>query len=321
MNQNLSEKELNSSIYGAFFVKENRVEEINVNEIEARIEKYSISDRLLNVSDLCCANLILLFAMSLKSFKSVKETLDCQTFLCYLFQEFTIFRKYYSILFKIIYRLYQDKNNTNAALCYFPCINSIRNNKIVPNEELMIIINEFNKSDIMNVTMSEEEEEKEADNDDPMKNKFKDITISSDNLYIHHNFTANRFVKEEEILNELNMNKTSEQVEIILKNGEILTPKIRFKFGPEENEQYECFFLSQKSILEKLINEYKIYIENLDENKIGTQIMLEACLNIFIFMRNNEKFKSKDDIFDTLKSIFRIFINRLFMLKNIKENI
>jgi hypothetical protein len=262
LHQNLSEKELNSSIYGSFFIKENRVEEINVNEIEARIENYSISDGLLTVSDLCCANLILLFAMSLKSFKSVKETLDCQTFLCYLFQEFTIFRKYYSILFKMIYRLYQDKNNTNAALCYFPCINSIRNNKIVPNEELMIIINEYNKSDIMNVTMSEEEEEKEADNDDQMKNKFKEITITSENLYIHHNFTSNRFVKEDEIIDQLNKNKTSEQVEILLKTGEILTPKIRFKFGAGEDEQYECFFVSQKSILEKLINEYKIYTEN-----------------------------------------------------------
>ena len=229
LNQNMNEKELNSSIYGTFFVKENKLDVIDVNEIETRIEQYCINERLLTTSDICCANLILLFVISLKFLKSAKEILDCPTFLCYLFQEFTIFRKYYSILLNMIYKLFDNKNNINAAFCYYPCINSIRNKRLVPNEELLNIINELNQSDIPNLSNPEEEEEKEIDiNDESIKYKIEKIDKLSNYLYVYNNFTPDRFVKEEEILREINMIKVPEKLEVILKTSHLFEP-----FPPE----------------------------------------------------------------------------------------
>ena len=74
-------------------------------------------------------------------------------------------------------------------------------------------------------------------------------------------------------------------------------------------------------MLESLIKEYAKYIDTLDDSKLNSKIILDACLNIFIYMRNTEEFEGMDDIFETLKSIFYIFMNQLFILKSEKENI
>ena len=69
-----------------------------------------------------------------------------------------------------------------------------------------------------------------------------------------------------------------------------------------------------------LIKEYNKYIETLDNTKLTSKIILDACLNIFVYMRNNDEFEDMDDIFEALKSIFYIFLNQLFILKTEKEN-
>ena len=314
---NLDRKEYLSSFYGSFFIEENILNNININEIETRIENASINSKLLTNSDICCANIILLFTLSLKS---LRETIDCQTFLGILFQDFTVFRKYYSILLRMIYRLYQDQKNYASTLCYYPCINSIRNKKLVPNEDLMNMINQFNKININELNYQEEK-------DNRIKKKLKDvklygeeleeIPISPNNLYIYHNFTSERFVNENEIVQLINDNDKNGQVEVYLESGEKIFPKIRFNNGIHK---FESFFISQKILLENLINEYNKYIESLDDNKLGPKLILDSCLNIFIFMRNNQEFTGKDDIFDALQCIFYIFMNQLFILKSIKEN-
>ena len=74
-------------------------------------------------------------------------------------------------------------------------------------------------------------------------------------------------------------------------------------------------------MLESLIKEYELYIENLDDSKLNSKIILDSCLNIFLYMRNTPEFEGMDDIFETLKTIFYIFLNRLFILKSQKEKI
>ena len=114
------------------------------------------------------------------------------------------------------------------------------------------------------------------------------------------------------------VNKTNPQdnFEINLKSGERICPRIRFNNGIHK---IESFFISQKILLDNLFNEFNKYIEDLDDNKLGSKIILDACLNIFIFMRNNDEFLGKDDIFEVLQCIFYIFMNQLFILKTIKE--
>ena len=312
--QNLSEKEFNSSFYGSFFVKENILNSIYLNEIETRIENYCIKKKLLSISDVSCANIILLFTISLNALRKVeKDNISIGIF----FQEFTIFRKYYSILLRIIYKLYEDEKSKSQLICYFPTINSIRTNKLVPNEYLMNMIHQFNKIDIFKFIS--EEPKKTVTNDDMFKDielygkQLKEEPITEYNLYVYNNFTHNRFVKEKEIVDILNKFSQTYQGEINLRNEEVIIPKIRFNNG---KHKFETFFISQKNLLEELTNEYNNYIDNLDDSKVAPNIILNACLNIFIFMRNNDEFKDKDDLIQIVQNIFYIYMNKLFIIKS-----
>jgi hypothetical protein len=321
--KNLNKKEYLSSFYGSFFVEENILKNIHISEIETKIESYCISNKLLTNGDVCCANIILLFTLSLKS---LRETMDCQTFLGILFQDFTVFRKYYSILIKMIYRLYQDKSNKRnyltSTLCYYPCINSIRVKKLVPNEDLMNMINQFNQINIGDFNFQEEEKKVEIKKDENLKDiklygeELEEIPISYNNLYAYHNFTKTRFVNEDEILFYINKLTHLEQNELRLKNGEKVKPKIRFNNGLHK---IESNFINQKCLMESLVNEFNKYIIDLDDNKLDAKFILDACLNIFIFMRNQEEFQGKDDIFEVLQCIFYIFMNKFVILRSKKK--
>ncbi len=321
LTKNLNKKEYIADFFGSFYVEENFLKDIKITQIESRIENQSIEKELLTNSDICCANIILLFTLSLKS---LRETVDCQTFLGILFQDFTVFRKYYSLLIRTIYRLYQEQKNFTSTLCYYPCINSIRIKKLVPNEDLLNMINLFNKINVNDLNLQEEEHKKNVTKDEIIKDvqlygeQLEEVPINESNLYVYHNFTSERFVSEAEIVEHINTINEADNIEINLKTGEKLFPRIRFNNGIHK---IESFFLSQRILLENLYKEYNKYIEDLDDNKLSAKLILDACLNIFIFMRNQTEYEGKDDIFEVLQCIFYIFMNQLFILKSIKEKI
>jgi len=311
----------------SFYIEENILNKIDVTNIETLVENNCIKENILSKSDICCSNIFILFAISLKS---LRETIDCQTFLGILFQKFTVFRKYYSILLRTIYKLIQSatkekKNNYlgTTTLCYYPCINSIRSKKLVPNEDLMNMIIQFNKINISELSLSEnnnnstkkKEKEENIEGIQLYGEQLEEKDITYSNLYVYNNFNSQQFFREKDIVEYVNR---TNQFEMVTNTGERVFPQIRFYNGIHK---IESLFLSQKDMLESLIKEYAKYIDTLDDSKLNSKIILDACLNIFIYMRNTEEFEGMDDIFETLKSIFYIFMNQLFILKSEKENI
>ena len=304
----------------SFFVEENMLDEIQVTDIETLVENNCVQEDILTKSDICCCNILLLFAISLKF---LKNNFDYQEFLSIMFQKFTVFRKYYSILLRTLYKLYitatSEKKNSNigtiTTLCYYSCINSIRNNKLVPNEDLMKIITLFNKININELTFSENKEEEKSQNSEIKLygEQLEEKEISKKTLYIFNNFNSQQFFCEKAIVDHVNKTNFPE---LMTGTKEKITPKIRFYNGIHK---IESVFMSQKDMLDGLFKEYEKYIENLDDTKLDSKIILDSCLNIFIYMRNTSEFESMDDIFDKLKIIFYIFVNRLFILKSDKE--
>ena len=133
-------------------VKDNIPKEISVTDIESVIENYAMKTGILSENDLYCANIIILFILSLDSLESI---FSYQEFLGSLFQSFIVFRKYYSMIMSMIYTIFEQsitkKNITRAKdyfYLYYLCINSLRNFKLIPNESLMNIIKKFNRIDI-----------------------------------------------------------------------------------------------------------------------------------------------------------------------------
>ena len=329
---NTLENEENNNINNIIYlnlkkrVKENNPKNISVTDIETVIENYAIEEEILSESDLCSANIIILFTFSFRKFKNYME---CQSFLGSLFQDFTIFRKYYSMIMSMIYKVYEEsvekKNYKRAKDCfflYYLCINSLRSVKLIPNESLMNIIKKFNKISID--ALKEEDSKSNIENQIDEKNKdvklygvdLPEADITYKNLYITHNFNAYKVYKEKEIVERINEPKYSSKYFVSIDGIDSMQPKIKFNNGIHS---FTSFFYSQKLLLLSLVEEYQNFIVDTNEENLRAKIILDACLNIFIFMRNSKDFTNKSDILEMVKAIFYIFMNHFLVIN--KNNV
>ena len=226
----------------------------------------------------------------------------------------------------MIYTVYEEslskKDYTRAKNCfylYYLCINSLRSVKLIPNESLMNIIKKFNK---ISIDSLEEEEKKEPKRKEVEEENNKDLLlyginlpeddITYKNLYITHNFTANKVYKEREIVKKINRSKKSNNFFNSIDGNDLMQPKIKFNNG---RHSFNSFFYTQKLLLLTLVEEYNNYIVDMNEANLRAKIILDACLNIFIFMRNSKAFIDKSDIFGMVKVIFYIFLNHFHSMK------
>ena len=287
----------------------NKNAEINISEIESKIENYCINKNLITSKDICCSNIIMLFSLVLKY---LPENIDCSKFLVVLFQEFNIFRKYFSFLLNMIYKVYnhslEEKNEIKAnqmKCCFYSCLNCVRNKKIIVNENLEILINKFMRK-LREKEKIEEIEEKEEQSE---INEIQNNIINDVNLQICYNFSFMQFYSEKFILEAINGMKDSDN-DLYVKRGDIkekISPKI--KFIKNKNENIESNFISQKKILNILLNEYKNHFININNNKLDINNILNSCLNIFVFIRNNNEFEEYNEIWKMLENIYLYFIN------------
>ena len=251
----------------------------------------------------------MLFSLVLKY---LPENIDCSKFLVVLFEEFNIFRKYFSFLLNMIYKVYnhslEEKNEIKAnqmKCCFYSCLNCVRNKKIIVNENLEILINKFMRK-LREKEKIEEIEEKEEQSE---INEIQNNIINGVNLQICYNFSFMQFYSEKFILEAINGMKDSDN-DLYVKRGDIkekISPKI--KFIKNKNENIESNFISQKNILNILFNEYKNHIMNINNNKLDINNILNSCLNIFVFIRNNNEFEEYNEIWKMLENIYLYFIN------------
>ena len=339
--KNLKKEDYYHMFHLASSLEQNKIKNISIIDIENEIEKYSNNLEISSKKDICCSNIILLFILSIKS---IKNYIDCQTFLSALFQNFNVFRKYYTMIMNLVYRLMKEciekKDYLNAQdyfFCYYSCINSLRSLKLVPNENLMNIILKFDKIDLNYIIEkankcenNEEnkinEEKKISTNDEKLAN-YKNIKElnQTDYAFVIYNFVKNNFIKEDGIIQRVNELKGKKTLKLNIANKEgkvekVIEPKIKFNNGEFE---YQCLISTQDKILEELNRQYELYINDLDEEKLDTKILFESCLNISLFTRNTDFFQDIDDISDTFKIIFNVYLEKFcdMMKKNIKNDI
>jgi len=318
--KNIKKEEYYRMFHLASTLEQSKIKSISIIDIENEIERYSNNLDLSTKRDICSSNIILLFILSIKS---IKNYIDCQPFLSGLFQNFIIFRKYYTMIMKLLYRLImiclekEDyRNANNYFFCHYSCINSLRNTKLVPNENLMNIISKFNQIDLNDLLEKSNNCKKIEETDKNLDEHMKNIVQMDKYIYVIYNYTKNSFIKEKNIIQKINEIKGKQNLSWILSNKEgiekNIQPKIKFNNGLF---QYECYIYSQDKILDDLNKQYEIYSKNLDENKLNNKILFEACLNIVLFTRNTDFFSDNDDLIDAFKIIFNVY---LFKIMNTK---
>ena len=335
--KNLPKDDYYHMFHLASSLEQNKIKNITITDIENELEKYSNNLEISTKKDICCSNIILLFILSIKS---IKNYIDCQSFLSALFQNFNVFRKYYTIIMNLVYRLMNEclakedyVNAQNYFFCYYSCINSLRSLKLVPNENLMNIILKFDKIDL-NELLDKSNKCQESTEDQSTFNEnnnleaeekyFNDKNIKESNqikyTYVIYNFVKNSFIKEEAIIQKLNELKGKKTLKLNITNKDgkekIIEPKIKFNNG---KFQYQCLIYTQDKILDDLYKQYENYIIDLNEDKLDNKILFESCLNIILFTRNTNFFQDIDDIIETLKIIFNVYLGKFYSMENPKS--
>ena len=283
-----------------------KLKKINTLNIETILENFCLNNKVLSNTELCCANIIIIFCMSIKY---LSEKIDCLQFLSVLFQQFYISRKYYSLLLNMIYKIYkqsiEEKNNnkTNQLKnCFYACLDYIQKNKIIPDEDIVNMINKFTEEVEKKIENNEIELNEEID-------EKENIIINETNLQVRYNFSSVQIYDEKTFLRIVN--KTQKDFIIVKVKGkneeEQICPKIIFFKNGKEN--IICTFSSQKKLLDILTKEYNHYMEHMDIKKLNMNMIVESCLNIFVFIRNNKNFHHCDEIWKMLENIFYLFSN------------
>ena len=323
--KNIKKEEYYRMFHLASSLEQSNIKNITVTDIENEIEKYSNNIDMLSKRDICCSNLILLFILSIKT---IKNYIDAQPFLSALFQNFNVFRKYYTMIMNLVYRLMNESlkkkdyiNAKNYFFCYYSCINSLRNLKLVPNENLMNIILKFDKIDLDDLLEKSSNCKSVEEENQELNQHMKNSVQINKHIYVIYNFMKNSFVKEKNIVQKIIELKGPQNLKLNVPNKEgklekIIEPKIRFNNG---SFKYECLIYTQDKILEDLNKQYEIYIKNLDEFKLNNKILFEACLNIVLFTRNTDFFADNDDLIDTFKVIFNVYLYKIINMN--KDNI
>ena len=290
-------------------LENNNIKEVLISDIENEVENYAIESNFLSKNDILGSNILLLFTLTLKLFNFNDEL---QQFLISLLHGFVIFRKYYSIIINMIYKLMEEciKNKqyikaNNYLLLYYPCINSINQSRLVPNENLLNTIKKF---DSLNSLI-----EKGIDEINNVPFNKNDIPkIDENNLYICYNFTRKGTISEEKIVNEIN-----KDIEKFYKKfSKNITPKIKYRIG---EHIIETQIYPQTELLKMLTNEYNLFNKDLDSKKINSRIMVYSCMNIFIFMRNNKESNIGEDFIKIIKIIFYIYLKKYLKEEEEKE--
>ena len=306
-------------------INDNIIQRIMTNDIENSIEKNLMEKGLLTADDICCSNIIFLFIISMKN---IVMKFDYHIFLSSLFHQCKVFRKYYTMIIEVIYKLMKNSlekkkydEAENFLMSYYPFINSLRSLGLVPNENLINIIKKFHQvsiDELRNANNANNNIDVEGEKNEEKKEEeiFEDFKFENDYLYICKNFNYNKFIKEEDILKEIN--KLGKK-EIILanKNDKIFKPKIKFNNG---KEKYEFEVYSQMTIFEILSSQYIIYISsNLKDQFLNAEVIFPLCLNIMIYFRNMNIFDGKDEINQALIEMFSLFLN-LYIKSKINNN-
>jgi len=324
-------------------LNENFPKKISINNIEDAIEKEILTNDfynnglLINDDDICCMNITLLIAMSLKN-------IDIESYISiiikFLLGDFFLFRKYYYILMDMIYKtisyeLYENKSNNNNLIrlnnllsFYYSILNSFLEKNIIPNERILNLIKSMSQIEKeIKTKIKENDKENNEIINDTYKEKKDKIDKKNYILFVHHNFNYNGILKEKEIIkfinkgDKLDKNNWKNNLESIFdirgKNKKII-PKIKFiaKYTKNEKELYnicfESYFYSQRKIKDTLNEQYQKYMNCYMDNKsIEYRKIINSILNIFIYVKNSNKYEDKPEIIETIRIILYYYINSL----------
>lgn len=253
------------------------------------IEKELIDKGLITNEALIFYSLVFIYSLSF-SFCSFRTAMNCINSINLRMEKINyLMRKYTYNLFLSFYKhLIKAKDSSclkftsqQIKMFYFIQVNFIRNNNILPNEEMLTLLKLFIKGEASNLS---KEENQMLDDDIQIEEKNYQI-------YMSYCFSREGTKKPNEMVNLALKNKKDEDIKLNGANKE-LNPKINLRIGKK-------VFLSSFYSPKKLFRISKtLFNQFLDSNEINvkTIIDIKELQNIILNLVFYEKFIQKDEV-------------------------
>ena len=266
---------------------ENEIETFDRDTIDNLIEENIIELNILTSNDLLCNCIILIFSLSIH-FLNFNDVPLVNSFILSISKpKFLILRKYYSLITDIFYRLFKkaeiDKQYKRRFIFlnfYYQMLNKIRENKIVPNENLLNLVKLFDKMELDTKLNNNENIDDEIDDNNEIKFNLDDFT---------HPQSLYQFVNNAEKF------KLGDNIDfMLLKNNKII----------------KCNLIDNNTLFTILSQLSEDYNKNLDSNIIDKTLMNKCIINTIFYVEKNKYFEQeKISFLSLLIRLLVVFFN------------
>jgi len=273
-------------------------EKININndnyfqpkDISDSVERFLIDKNFFSSYNLLKFSLFNLYAITLEKTNGEESQINIVILTSFSSLTKTFLRKYMIIICSILYRIYNDKNNNEYLNSFNELSDYIKDNTLIPNEELLKILNEFQNSDEYPKIEICYEDDFQILNASSGTNSINNLNRIS-NISNVKMINLKTDLKKKEKNKLVKLSGKSKLNDIITKtdnvgySGEL--GKIKLKSSKDKNE-YEL--LSPKKIFIETSEILKIYFDNLNLDVLNKKKNeLKNILLSFIFYIENIK--------------------------------
>ena len=301
--------------------KENIIKNINKSAIIKAIQDSFEKNDIIEIPNYIVYGLVFAYAISIPLYpfqKMNKYLLELKNILTHL----KIFaRQYIYILIKAFYRFYLVHKNedkyynlsiSSLKMYYYTLINDVlRENFMTPNEEMMMIFQEFfhnliylERESIYNKMMEGEREDDFIDKDDIIIEKDKNFLC-----FMKYNFTEKKIYTSKDLIDiALKDNKNDD---IILNGKKDLHPIVNVKI---DNYAYSSNLFSPKKIYKLAQLTYDDFLnKELDISKLNIKNVRDIITNLIEYSLN---LKINNEFIST-----EFLVHTLYLLRNYEEKL
>ena len=250
------------------YINKNEFETIEINKIENLIEEQLIESNFITKNDILASSIIMIFALSFQIINLNEINIFNFIIVDNLFKsKFFILRKYYTILFDILFRLLNDeesKKNFYKQMqlinCYRPLFNKILENNIIPNGKLLIEIKQIDDC-IDKLGLSNYEDKSD---------------ISSNlNEQINNEYYTNELYKF--LIDDKNIN---------------IGDNINIKLIKQKSK-IECHLMNIITVYNILSKIVEDYLHDLNSEKLDNSLITECIINTLYYIEREKYFEEE----------------------------
>ena len=297
-------------------IKEEKIGSMNSKEIVEKIQNFFEKNNYISSLSYLIYSSIYVFLILIPSLSYEKILFHIDKLLACCKKVNFFLRYYINIMIQTFYKYYLINNERkkfpnmtfdNMKLYIYLLFNALKEEKILPNEDMILIHRKFEEK---NKTKDDNSQVKKINKDKDLIENIKktemDISNFNFSIYMKYNFDSTRFFQESEII-KIAM-KEFKDCNIKAINSDLNSKSVIVVINVKE-KQYIGELFSPRKVFETIKKEFKNYEKSFSFDETKISIITEILINLIQY--SNEL---KD-----LKNLSELFISGLLSLDNFNK--